>query len=158
MNKVSGIWHAVQCNQTRLHLFSDICVTPAFWWLILYVLSFSIFHVGTKRLPGDIIFKARTFIFPPLTSPHLTSPHLIFPFSAISQKIPTSLLLQLLVGDTTQGRLVSSSPRGGQATTKTPWVVSGSLRLSRVAPSRLVLTGLCDIKTHPHTKAGEKLR
>lgn len=55
-----------------------------------------------------------------------------------------SLPPQLLVGVTTQGRLVSSSPRGGRATTKTPWVVSGSLRPSQEAPSRSALTGSCD--------------
>ncbi len=56
----------------------------------------------------------------------------------------TSLFLQLLAAATTQGRLVSSSPRGGPATTKTPLVVSGSLRLSREAPSKSALTGLYD--------------
>jgi len=73
---------------------------------------------------------------------HLFCFVLYSPCSSSLKNIPTSLLLQLLVGGTTQGHLVSSSPRGGQATTKIPWVVSGSLRPRWGAPSRLALTGL----------------
>lgn len=40
------------------------------------------------------------------------------PFPSLYSAI--ALLLQLLVGATTRGLLVSSSPRAGQATTKTP--------------------------------------
>lgn len=57
---------------------------------------------------------------------------------------PDVLTPQLLVGATTQGHPVSFCPRGGQATTRTPWAVSGSLRLNQEAPSRSVLTGLYD--------------
>lgn len=57
---------------------------------------------------------------------------------------PDFSTFQLLVGATTQGHLVSFFPPGGLATTRTPWAVSGSLRLSQGAPSRSVLTGLYD--------------
>lgn len=94
-----------------------------------------------NRLPSGIIFKTTFFSFLPLSFP---SPLLSSFLCLLYAPLKLLPLLQLLVEDTTQGHLVSSSPPGGQATTKIPWVVSGSLRPSWDAPSRLALTGLYD--------------
>lgn len=65
-------------------------------------------------------------------------------FCVVLTRSSTSLCVQPPAEVTTQGCLVSSFPRGGQATTKTRSVVSGSLRLSQETPSRSALTGLSD--------------
>lgn len=129
--KQSRLKKSVWCGTSKLCyiylviFFSGICVTQALSWLTF--ISFQCFLCGYKTiLRSSALFNLYLY---PLHPSHHSS---------------TSLLLQLLVGATTRGHLVSSSLRGGQATTKTPWVVSGLLRLSQEAPSRSALTGLYD--------------
>lgn len=132
------MWN-MQSTSNGLHfvlLFSVLCAALALCWLTFVFLTVSC----EQRL-----------YFLALLSSALISSSLLFVLFLIhffslntSHHSCTSLPLQLLVGVTTQGRLVSSSPRGGRATTKTPWVVSGSLRPSQEAPSRSALTGSCD--------------
>lgn len=126
-----------------------------------HLFSFGVFSRGYKKITEQYRFQANNFSpsLVLLSSPFLSSlsppcSYLKFIFlssQSLLPHFPSPLLLQLLAGATTQDRLVSSSPRGGQVTTKTPWVVSGSLRPSQETPSRSALTGLYDSNraTHP---------
>lgn len=150
------MWN-MQSTQTGLHF---CCVIFRYLWKNSPLMThpifilFQCFSCGYKKITGCYhLLKQQLFFtyFPPFLSDLFMPSIYIFILPNPSHHSSTSLLLQLLVGATTPGPLVSSFPLGGQATTKTPWVVSGSLRPSREAPSRSALTGLYDSAstTHP---------
>ena len=175
------MWNT-QFTQTGLHfscciIFRYLCNSSPLVTHPTFIF-FQRFSCGYKKLT-ELCHLLNKQLFSTLFLPFLSSLLFSSPLRSVyvfnlclypprpSHHSATSLLLQLLAGATTQGRLVSSSPRGGQATTKTPWVVSGSLRPSREAPSRSALTGLYDSAattqpwklryTHSH-KDRQKLR